>query len=48
MFSTWHAWRRFKDLPRKTASDKVLYDKVFTIDKNPEYDDYQLGIASMV
>ena len=25
----------FKDLPRWTASDKVLHDKVFDIAKNP-------------
>ena len=27
----------FKDLPRRTASDKVLRDKVFNIAKNPKY-----------
>ena len=36
-----------KDLPRKTASDKVLHDKAFTIAKT-QYDDYQRGLASMV
>ena len=36
-----------KDLPRKTASDKVLHDKAFTIAKT-QYDDYQMGLASMV
>ena len=29
-------------------SDKVLRDKVFNIAKNPKYDEYQRGIASMV
>ena len=30
----------FKDLPRRTASVKVLLDKAFNIAKNPEYDVY--------
>ena len=38
----------FKDLPRRTASDKVLYDKAFNIAKVPKYDGYQRGLASMV
>ena len=38
----------FKDLARRTASDKVLRDKAFNIAKNPKYDEYQRGIASMV
>ena len=29
-----------KDLPRRTASDKVLSDKAFEIASNPEYDGY--------
>ena len=32
----------------KTASDKVLLNKAFNITKNPKYDGYQAGIASMV
>ena len=28
----------FKDLPRRTASDKVLRDKSFNIATNPNYD----------
>ena len=39
------AYVDFKDMPR-TASDKVLCDKVFTIAKNPKYD-YERGLASM-
>ena len=31
------AYGNFKDLPRKTASDKVLFDKAFNIVKNPKY-----------
>ena len=38
----------FKDLAKRTASDKVLRDKAFNIAKNPKYDGYQRGLASMV
>ena len=38
----------FKDLIRRTASDKILHDKAFNIVKNPKYDGYQRGLASMV
>ena len=38
----------FKDIARKTASDKILRDKAFNVAKNPKYDGYQRGIASMV
>ena len=38
----------FKDLARRTASDKVLRDKAFNIAKNSKYDRYQRGLASMV
>ena len=37
-----------KDLTRRTTSDKILYDKAFNIVKNPKYDGYQRGVASMV
>ena len=37
-----------KDIARRTASDKVLRDKDFNIAKNPKYDGYQRGLASMV
>ena len=30
------AYRDFKDLPRRTASDEVLRDKAFNITKNPK------------
>ena len=42
------AYGNFKDLTRRTASDKVLRDKAFNIAKNPKYDKYQRGLASMV
>ena len=38
----------FKDLTRRTASNKVLRDKTFNIAKNPKYDEYQYRITSMV
>ena len=38
----------FKDLTRRTASDKIVRDKAFNIAKNPKYDGCQRGIASMV
>ena len=38
----------FKDLTRRTASDKIMRDEAFTIAKNPKYDGYQKGIAPMV
>ena len=48
----------FKDLKRRTFSDKVLRDKAFNIAKNPKYQSikgikekypgYQRGLASMV
>ena len=42
------AYGDFKDLKRKTASEKVLRDKAFNKSKNPKYDGYQRGLASMV
>ena len=38
----------FKDLARRTASDKVLRDKTFNVAKVPKYDGYQRDLASMV
>ena len=38
----------FKGLTRRTASDKVLRDKAFKIESNPEYNGYQRRLASMV
>ena len=42
------AYEDFKDLARRTDSDKVLRDKAFNIAKNPRYDGYQRGLGSMV
>ena len=35
-------------MKRSVASDKILRDKAFNIAKNPKYDGYQRGLASMV
>ena len=42
------AYGDFKDLKRRTASDNILRHKAFNIAKNPIYDGYQRGFASMV
>ena len=41
------AYGDFKDLKRRTASDKILRDKAFNIAKNPKYNGCQRGLASM-
>ena len=38
----------FKDSKKRTVADKVLRDKAFNIAKNPRYDGYQRGLASIV
>ena len=48
MFLRCYGWWRIKDLPRRTAADRVLRDKALNIAKNPKYDGYQRGLASMV
>ena len=35
----------FKDLTRRTTSDKKVSDKAFNIEKKPEYDGYQRGLT---
>ena len=42
------AYGNFKDLKRRTASDKILRNKAFNIARNPKYDGYQRGLASMI
>ena len=42
------AYGNFKDLAKRTASDKILRDKAFKIASDPKYDGYQGGLASMV
>ena len=38
----------FKDLTKRAAADRVLRDKAFNIARDPKYDGYQRGLASMV
>ena len=42
------AYGDFKDLTRRTVSDKILRDKAFNIAKNSKYDKYQEGLALTV
>ena len=42
------AYGDFKDLARRTASDKILPDKTINIGKRSKYDEYRRGLASMV
>ena len=39
---------KYKDLAKRTQSDKVLTDKAFEIADNPKYIGYQRGLASIV
>ena len=38
----------FKDLHRRTASDKELHDKAFNTTNNSRHHGYQKGLASLV
>ena len=42
------AYGDFKDLTRRTASDKILRDKASNIAKDVKYDGYQRGLASII
>ena len=42
------AYGDFKDLTRRTASDKILRVKAFNIAKNPKYDGYERELLAMV
>ena len=42
------AYDKSKHLTKITQSDKVLRDKAFKMAKDPKYDGYQRGLASMV
>ena len=46
-FQHYMAYGDFKDIERRTTSDKVLRDKAFNIAENLKYDGYQNGLASM-
>ena len=42
------AYGKYKDLERRTQSDKVLKDIALVIGNNPKYDGYEKILASMV
>ena len=42
------AYGKYKDLTKRTQSNKDLRDKAFEIASNPKYDGYQRDLASMV
>ena len=42
------AYSDSKDLAKRTIADKILKNKAFNIAKDPKYDGYQRGLASMV
>ena len=42
------AYDLYKDLARRTASDKLLHNKDFAIASNLKYDQYHHGVASIV
>ena len=42
------AFGKYKDLTKRTQSDKVFKDQDFEIASNLKYDRYQRGLASMV
>ena len=48
LLKTKREFKSFKDLAKRTATDKVLRDKAFNIAKIPKCDGYQRGLASMV
>ena len=42
------AYGKYKDLNKRTGSGNILKDKSFRIASNLKYDEYHLGLASMV
>ena len=42
------AYIKYKDLEKRTQSDKILKGKAFAIANNPKYDGYQIRLASML
>ena len=42
------AYSDSKDLTKRTVADKILKNRAFNIAKDPKYDGYQRGLASMV
>ena len=37
-----------KDLTKRTVADKILKNRAFDMARDPKYDGYQRGLASMV
>ena len=46
-FAHYAAYSHSKDLTKRTAADKILRNRAFNIAKDPKYDGYQRGLASM-
>ena len=42
------AYSDSKDLTKRTVADKILRNRAFNVAKDPKYDGYQRGLASMV
>ena len=42
------AYSDSKDLTKRTVADKILKNRAFNVAKDPKYDGYQRGLASMV
>ena len=42
------AYSDSKDLTKRIVADKILKNRAFNIAKDPKYDGYQRGLASMV
>ena len=42
------AYSDSKDLTKRTVADKILRNRAFNVAKDPKYDEYQRGLASMV
>ena len=42
------AYSDSKDLTKRTVADKIFKNRAFNIAKDPKYDGYQRGLASMV
>ena len=42
------AYSDSKDLIKRTAADKILRNRAFNIVKDPRYDGYQRGLASIL
>ena len=42
------AYGKYKELTKRTESDKNLGDKAFKVSSNPKHDEYERGLASMI